>query len=78
MSTANIETPPKALFFFFDSKIGRYREEEHAVVVRAVLEVHAESSVHVAIQLSEGLIGQLWTAMEALEQVVACDEVQIR
>lgn len=53
------------------------------VVVRAVLEVHAESSVYVAqvvmvIQLSEGLIGQLCMAVEALEQVVAWVEVQVR
>lgn len=45
------------------------------VVVVAVLEVHAESSIHVAqvvmvIQLSEGLIGQLCFAMEALEHMV--------
>lgn len=45
------------------------------VVVGAVLIVHAESSVYMAqvvmvIQLSEGLIGQLCFAMEALEQVV--------
>lgn len=82
MSTANIETPCKA-HFFAHSKIGCYQEEEHVVVVRAVLEVHAESSVHVAqvvmvIQLSEGRVGQLCTAVEAFEQVVAWDEVQVR
>lgn len=63
--------------------MGCYQEEEHVVVVRAVLEVHAESSVHVAqmvmvIQLSEGLVGQLCMAVEALEQVVTWNEVQVR
>lgn len=53
------------------------------MVVKAVLEMHVESSVHVAqvvmvIQLSEGLVGQLCMAVEALEQVVAWDEVQVR
>lgn len=58
-----------------ESKTGPYQEEEHVVVVGAVLIVHAESGVYMAqvvmvIQLSEGLIGQLCFAMEALEQVV--------
>lgn len=46
---------------FIVQKCEPYQEEEHAIVVGAVLKVHAESSVHMAqvmvvIQLSKGLI----------------------
>lgn len=46
-------------------------------MVSAILIVHAESSVYMAqvvivIQLTEGPVGQLCFAMEALEQVVIC------
>lgn len=44
-----------------NQKCELYQEEEHVIVVGAVLKVHAESSIHVAqvmvvIQLSKGLI----------------------
>lgn len=52
-----------------------YHKEEHVVVVRTVLVVHAESSVHVAqvvvvIQLREGLVGVLSFAVETFEHVI--------
>lgn len=50
-------------------------------MVRAVLKVHSESSVHMAqvvmiVQLSEGLVGQLRLAMEALEYVITWNTVR--
>lgn len=53
-----------------------YQEEEHVIVVGAVLEVHAESSVYVdqvmvVIQFSKGLLRQLRFAMETLKQVMS-------
>lgn len=46
---------------FIIEKCELYQEEEHAIVVGAVLKVHAESSVYVAqvmvvVQLGKGLI----------------------
>lgn len=51
-------------------------------MVRAVLKVHSESSVHVAqvvmvIQLSKSLVGQLRFAMEAFEDVITWDTNQV-
>lgn len=50
-------------------------------MVRAVLKVHSEGSIHVAqvvmvIQLSKGLIGQLRLAVEALEHVITWDTIR--
>lgn len=69
------ETLEEYLQLVQEAKTGHYQEEEHVVMVRAVLKVHAESSVHVAqmvmvVQLSKGLVGKLRWAMEALEHVM--------
>lgn len=50
-------------------------------MVRAVLKVHSERSVHMTqvvmvIQLSKGLVGQLRLSMEASEHVITWDTVR--